>query len=1094
MIRTWCRKLLARCFPPSDWSVRRPRRTRRRPPSFRPRAEALEDRCLLSLAVHEFPLPTASASPGGIVAAPDGNLWFTERAADKIGEFNPVTHAFTEISLAPGDPPYDLTVGPDGNVWFTQGAHIGKIDLATHAVAEATIPTDTLAEAITSGPDGNLWFVEAGAARIGELNPATLAFQDAAIPSGNKATGITSGPDGCIWFTESEADQVGQVLQGLRAVNEFHLTTVSAVPQGIVSAPDGNLWFTANGEIAAINPTTHAVSVFADPTPGAGPAEITVGPDGNVWFSEYAGDQIGTLNLSTHAVHETSVPTAKSMPDAICLGPDGNLWFVETGGNAIGEVVLASSVSAVAGNNQTAVVGAAFGTQLDVQVRDVFGNPVAGATVTFAETDGSGGAGASFNGAATGTTNAQGEALAPPLVANHTAGDFTVTAAVGALSTTFDLTNRSGPSSSLEVIAGPASVSAGQAFTVQIDVMDGYGNRVADDASAVTVKIAEPTGSATPVSETVQAMDGIATFTNLSLTSAGFYLVSATDGRLSCLADAPLTVISGSPALLTPRPGATGQSAEVGTAYANPLAVLITDAYGNPASGAEVTFTAPATMTGPSGTFAGGASFTIPAGGVATAPAFTADDCAGTFQVTVTAGALSTELSLTNLAGSPAAVVPLAGTPQSVPVMSRFGPLAVQVTDRFGNPVSGASVTFAVVPGGNGAAGIFAGAATVLTNLNGVAIAPLLSAGSVAGSFTVTAAVDGIAGPATFALTNTPGAPDRVAASGGATQDTPVGWQYGSLLQATVVDAYGNPVPAVPVTFSVPVTGPSGTFAALATVPTDALGMATAPVLTANHVVGSFIVLAKASDAPPAPFLLTNTNVPASVVAVAGAKQKVQVTTPYAPLRVRVLDAHSQPVRGTTVVFELPGDGPGGTFAGPATVVTDANGMAQAPSLTANRTAGTFTVGAWVAGVASPATISLTNNPGTPASVIAVGGTPQRGPVGKAFQSLKAQVVDAFQNPVPGVTVTFTAPVSGPGGTFAGKRSVKVTTGADGIAAAPALTANSQAGDFTVTATVAGLGTPASFRLTSEDGPTVRRTPRDDDAGTFTVIGEKVVS
>src|SRR5437588_12907295 len=68
-------------------------RARRRSPDrarARPRLEGLEDRCLLSTTITEFPVPNSNASPLFITAGPDGNLWFTE--AGKIGEINPATH------------------------------------------------------------------------------------------------------------------------------------------------------------------------------------------------------------------------------------------------------------------------------------------------------------------------------------------------------------------------------------------------------------------------------------------------------------------------------------------------------------------------------------------------------------------------------------------------------------------------------------------------------------------------------------------------------------------------------------------------------------------------------------------------------------------------------------------------------------------------------------------------------------------------------------------------------------------------------------------------------------------------------------------
>jgi adhesin/invasin len=55
-----------------------------------------------------------------------------------------------------------------------------------------------------------------------------------------------------------------------------------------------------------------------------------------------------------------------------------------------------------------------------------------------------------------------------------------------------------------------------------------------------------------------------------------------------------------------------------------------------------------------------------------------------------------------------------------------------------------------------------------------------------------------------------------------------------------------------------------------------------------------------------------------------------------------------------------------------------------------------------------------------------------------------------FGNPVAGVKVSFTAPASGPGGSFAGKATATVITDANGVATAPGFTADNQAGTFTV--------------------------------------------
>jgi adhesin/invasin len=238
-------------------------------------------------------------------------------------------------------------------------------------------------------------------------------------------------------------------------------------------------------------------------------------------------------------------------------------------------------------------------------------------------------------------------------------------------------------------------------------------------------------------------------------------------------------------------------------------------------------------------------------------------------------------------------------------------------------------------------------------------------------------------------------------------------------------------------------------------------------------------VTAAAAGLADAAFSLTNTSVPAAIKASAGTPQKTAVATAFGtPLQAKVTDDAGNPVSGITVVFALSASGPGGTFAGPAAVVTDPFGLATAPTLTANTTAGTFTVFASVAGVAAPARFTLTNTPGNPVALLASAGTPQSGTVGKAFATaLKAQLIDQFGNLVSasGIKVTFTVvpdPVSGAGAAFAGQSTVTVSTNAAGVATAPALTANTIPGNFTVTAAAPSIASPEiTFALSNVVGP-----------------------
>jgi hypothetical protein len=139
-----------------------------------------------------------------------------------------------------------------------------------------------------------------------------------------------------------------------------------------------------------------------------------------------------------------------------------------------------------------------------------------------------------------------------------------------------------------------------------------------------------------------------------------------------------------------------GQSAPVGTALATHPAVRALDAFGNPVPGISVTFQ----VTAGGGTVAG-ASATTDSVGVATAGAWTLGPVAGLQSMSASAGGVSLVLQATATTGSPAGLSIVAGDGQSGEVAGTL-PVAprVRLVDGFGNPVEGASVTFAVIAGG----------------------------------------------------------------------------------------------------------------------------------------------------------------------------------------------------------------------------------------------------------------------------------------------------------------------------------------------------------------------------------------------------------
>jgi len=331
---------------------------------------------------------------------------------------------------------------------------------------------------------------------------------------------------------------------------------------------------------------------------------------------------------------------------------------------------------------------------------------------------------------------------------------------------------------------------------------------------------------------------------------------------------APTTsACTGAPAGVTVS-GGNDQVAKVGTAFSEPLEVTVVDTAGCGVPDAEVTFTAP--TAGASGVFAGGvASATVAtsSSGAATAPTFTANDVTGSFTLVAEAYGFEADFTLTNTTvGVPATIKAVSGNDQSAGVGATFSsPLVVSVEDSSGDPVSGATVTFAVQPGSSGATASFLGGGTLATEQTGEpgeATSPELVAGTTAGSFTVVATVSGISSPATFTLADTSGAPSNVTAGAGTYQSTEAGTDFAVPLAVTVTDSEGNDVPGAAVTFTAPASGPSGVFAGAGrsvTVRTNSEGVATAPQFSANGTVGGYVVTATVNGASsPATFALVN--------------------------------------------------------------------------------------------------------------------------------------------------------------------------------------------------------------------------------------------
>jgi len=87
-------------------------------------------------------IPTPNSSSEEITLGLDGDLWFGESGANKIGQLVP-SGSITEYAVpTPDSDPSGITLGPDGAIWFCEwtGNKIGRITTAG-VITEFWIPT-----------------------------------------------------------------------------------------------------------------------------------------------------------------------------------------------------------------------------------------------------------------------------------------------------------------------------------------------------------------------------------------------------------------------------------------------------------------------------------------------------------------------------------------------------------------------------------------------------------------------------------------------------------------------------------------------------------------------------------------------------------------------------------------------------------------------------------------------------------------------------------------------------------------------------------------------------------------------------------------
>jgi len=203
----------------------------------------------LKVSIREWDVPTKGAHPHDPAVGKNGELWFTEQMANKIGRFDPASQNFKEYPLTGGNAgPHGLVADADGNIWFTAnfGGYIGKLDPQTGHVTQYKMPVDKADDPHTPVSDsrGTLWFTVQGGNMVGRLDPKTGKIELKNVPTENALPyGIAINSQGVPFFCELGADKMAKIDPTTMAIAEFNLPETARLRR-LAIASDDQVYFT----------------------------------------------------------------------------------------------------------------------------------------------------------------------------------------------------------------------------------------------------------------------------------------------------------------------------------------------------------------------------------------------------------------------------------------------------------------------------------------------------------------------------------------------------------------------------------------------------------------------------------------------------------------------------------------------------------------------------------------------------------------------------------------------------------------------------------------------------------------------------------
>jgi len=293
-----------------------------------------------------YAVPTGDAGLGRITTAPNGDMWFVERNANRIGQLRP-NGDITEWTLpAVSGTAWvkDLDVAADGKVWvlYNQGRWVLGFYPSNPSVGQTSLEISSYprGQSLRIGPDGVTPWITLGY----DVNGVVRIVNGAAVPSYNPECEdeISRGAQGTMWCTNGYA-RIMKITGGGTGTQTYPLRSDATYPYSVAQGANGAVWFgrdnggsmfssPGNGSVGWVDlgsSDAHYIGVGDR----VAPRSLKLGPDGNMWFASVgAAKGIGHVNASgIGAVTQVG----DWHPEGLTFSRDGALWFTDDDNNSI---------------------------------------------------------------------------------------------------------------------------------------------------------------------------------------------------------------------------------------------------------------------------------------------------------------------------------------------------------------------------------------------------------------------------------------------------------------------------------------------------------------------------------------------------------------------------------------------------------------------------------------------------------------------------------------------------------------------------------------------------------------------------------------